>query len=134
MEVISTGITAHLTEEDIIAAVIAHMDNEGYPVESHEIEFTMGRNPKALKAKIVTGIPAPTEPVTGTQTTAATSTVDVAKTEDTDQVETTPVADTEEDDPMMAAASDDVDTSGDTAPETTEEETPAPKKSLFSQP
>lgn len=59
MKVIQTGITAKLTQEDIDEAVVEWMAKQGYEINAEEIEYTMGRNPKRLKAEIITGVVAP---------------------------------------------------------------------------
>ncbi len=55
MEIITSGITANLTEADVNEAIIDFMAKNGHEVAAEEIEYTMGRNPKQLKVQIVTG-------------------------------------------------------------------------------
>lgn len=55
MEIITSGITANLTEADVNEAIVDFMAKNGHEVKAEEIEYTMGRNPKQLKVCIVTG-------------------------------------------------------------------------------
>jgi len=124
MEVQNTGITAHLTEEDINEAVVDWMGNHGYAVEAQEIAYTMGRNPKALKATIITGsgteakeAPAPKETAKAAKDEPAEKAPDPTPEPEEEEATSESIFGSDDDDrdPMEAAAADDVDTSSDNA-------------------
>lgn len=128
MEVKSTGISAQLTDRDVREAIVDFMDKHGYEINESDISFTMGRKPKALSCSIETGDSSenPSKPVEAVDTKESsqkdTTIAEVEQEKPQDVFDSTKTESSTEgsifdtttkEDPMMAAADPDLDTSSD---------------------
>lgn len=122
MDVKSTGISAKLDDRDVREAIVDFMDKHGYEINECDISFTMGRKPKALSCSIETGVSGNSEerqespvkevPEAKVQEESPQESFDDATSESSTQGS---IFDTAvQEDPMMAAADPDLDTSSDT--------------------